>query len=328
MKCSRPFLTLIIALSVLLTGVVPRLSASGMVSVTGLKRVEIDGDVIRLGEIAQIKGQDRDLIRKLKGVVIGRAQLPGKMRRIDEDYIKLRLKQDNIDLARIYLKIPAKIEVLRSFVEIPRQEIKRVVSDFIYEKCPWERDKVRIRNIRMNADVILPKGKIVYGVEPLKNTNFRGTIPLPVYFKVNGRFQKRIMVTADIEVSGRVVVTKRPLRRHQRITEDHVEVQERDMAKLPSNVVLDLEEVLGRRTKRAIHANRVLRPDLIEFPPLVKRGDVVLVVAESNGLRATALGVVREREGRRGERIRVENVDSKKSLYARVLDSKTVQVDF
>jgi flagellar basal body P-ring formation protein FlgA len=72
----------------------------------------------------------------------------------------------------------------------------------------------------------------------------------------------------------------------------------------------------------------VLRSDLIEFPPLVKRGDVVLVVAESGGLRITTLGMVKQREGRRGERIRVENIDSKKSLYGRVLDAKTVKVDF
>jgi len=97
---------------------------------------------------------------------------------------------------------------------------------------------------------------------------------------------------------------------------------------LPSSFITSYEEILGKRTRKAIDANTVLRPDLIEFPPLVKRGDVVTVVAESGGLRITALGVVKERSGRRGDRIRVENLDSKKSIYAQVVDSKTVKVDF
>ena len=136
------------------------------------------------------------------------------------------------------------------------------------------------------------------------------------------------MVTVDIEVLAEVIVTKRPLKRHRRITEDDIEIREKNLAELPSNVILDYEDAIGKRARRNIDANRVLRSDLIEFPPLVKRGDVVLIVAESRGLRITALGMVKQREGRLGERIRVENIDSKKSIYGRLLDAKTVKVDF
>ena len=117
------------------------------------------------------------------------------------------------------------------------------------------------------------------------------------------------------------------MRRYQLITEDDIRLQKMDLAELPSNIITSCEEVLGKRTKSAINANVVLRSDLVELPPLVRRGDVVLMIAESDGLKITALGEVRER-GRRGERIRVVNLDSKREIYARVLDSKTVKVDF
>ena len=87
------------------------------------------------------------------------------------------------------------------------------------------------------------------------------------------------------------------------------------------------EEVLGKRTKRAIKANEVLRTNHIELPPMVRRGDVVSIIAESDGLMITTLGEVRKK-GCRGERIRVVNLDSKKGIYGRVLDSNTVKVDF
>jgi flagella basal body P-ring formation protein FlgA len=145
---------------------------------------------------------------------------------------------------------------------------------------------------------------------------------------IDGNFEKRVWAIADIEVRKEVVVAKRPLGRYREITEDDIALKEMDMANLPSDVLTDYGDILGKRTRKRIHVNAVLRSDMVEFPPLVKRGDVVVVIAESAGLRITAMGVVKGREGRAGERIRVENLDSKKSIYAQVVDSKTVRVDF
>ena len=111
------------------------------------------------------------------------------------------------------------------------------------------------------------------------------------------------------------------------ITEADVLLQKVDLTTVQSNLINRVEEVLGKRTKRAISAHAVLTTDRIELPPLVKRGDVVLIIAESEGLRVTALGEVRKR-GCRGENIRVLNLDSKKTIYARVVDTDTVEVDF
>ena len=45
--------------------------------------------------------------------------------------------------------------------------------------------------------------------------------------------------------------------------------------------------MIGKRAKRTIQANRVVRRDMIETPPLVQRGSMVLIVAESGGLKVT-----------------------------------------
>ena len=155
-----------------------------------------------------------------------------------------------------------------------------------------------------------------------------GKSSMAVNIAVGGEFQDKVWAVADIKVLREVIVATRPLKRHQEIAEADIQVRRMDMARLPSNFLTDFGEILGKRTSRSIDVNTVLRPDLVEFPPLVKRGDVVTVVAESTGLRITAVGVVKERNGRRGERIRVENIDSKKSIYAQVVDAKTVKIDF
>ena len=311
----------------IISGMSVYLSAAGINTIRVFKRAEIKGDKIQLGKISTISGGDSELIKKLRAIVISKAPLPGRSRMIDEDYIKIRLKQNSIDLSQIRLLVPEKVEVYRGFIEIPKEKIEKVVLDFVYGIVPWDRDRIRIKKVRVSSNVVLPEGKVTYTIVPPKNMDLLGTTLLSVHFKVNGNFQKKVWATVNIEVLTEMVVTKRPLRRYQLITEDDIQLKEMDLAKVKSNVVNNYEEVLGKRTKRAIKANVVLRTDHIELPPLVKRGDVVSIIAESDGLMITALGEVRKR-GCRGERIRVLNLDSKKGIYARVLDCNRVKVDF
>ena len=311
-----------------ITGPFPLAWSSEAVVIKGFQKAEVSGDSIYLGKICTVTGKDAAAVGEIKGIMLGRAPLPGNARRIDEDYIRLRLKQAKVDLNRVRLQMPDAIEVFRASVTVTREEIKRAVDNFIRANIPWDKDRVKIRKIEVNDDVILPKGNVSYRIEPLRNADYKGKIALPIHFTVNGLFQKRILATAEISLLTDVVVVKKSLRRHGRINEDDIELKEKDLSKTHSNVITDPDEVLGKRAKRSMAAGTILRSDLIEYPPLVKRGDVVLVVAESAGLRITALGVVDQREGRRGERIKVENLDSKKNIYARVLDSKTVEVDF
>jgi flagella basal body P-ring formation protein FlgA len=100
-----------------------------------------------------------------------------------------------------------------------------------------------------------------------------------------------------------------------------------DLTELPVGVMTDADDIIGKRARRNIDAGDILRPDLIEMPPLVKRGDMVVIVAESRGIKVTATGEVKS-DGLRGERVKVVNLDSNKHFTARVVDKQTVSVEF
>jgi len=290
-------------------------------------QVEIDGDEVLLGQIAVIEGNDPGWIQQLKDIVIGRAPLPGKARQYDQQHLEMRLKQHHVDLAAVILKVPQVVEVTRSSIQIEEQELKQIVSDFILRNISRDNKTGRIKEIRVPQNVILPKGRVAYKVAAPRSSQLMGKCSIAVDFSVNGHSQKKVWATATIEILGPVVVTRKPLGRHKPITEDDIELQTMDLSDLPAAIVTDPGAVLGKRTRRAIGAQTPLRADLIELPPLVKRGDLVVIVAETNGLKITTLGQVKKR-GRLGERIPVINMDSKKVLYARVIDSNTVKVDF
>ena len=209
----------------------------------------------------------------------------------------------------------------------PKEKIEKIVLAFIYGQLPWEKDRVTVKTVHVSSEAILPQGEVTYRVVPQKEMDFLRTIPLCVFFKVNGELAKKVWATVKLEVLTEVIATKRPLRRCQLITEDDIHLQTVDLTKVQSDVLTNPQEVLGKRTKRPISGNVLLTSDHIELPPMVRRGDVVLILAESDGLKITALGQVSKR-GCRGDRIRVVNLDSKKAVYARIVDSNTVEVDF
>ena len=311
----------------LLPGTICEIFAADLTRVSILENVRIDDENILLGNIAKIESSDPILTQKLNGIVIGKAPFPGHSIGIKENVLKLRLKQNGIDSDALLLSVPPKVIITRSFIAISPEKIKALVSDYILNNILSGQDDAKIKNIRVTDGLRLPHGRITYKVNPPRKRTFAGKVPVSITFSVDGKFHKRVWATATIEMFATVVVTQKPLGRHKPITEDDIEMQKLDLAKLPFSAITDPNAVLGKRTKRAIGAKTVVSAAMIELPPLVKRGDVVVIIAESSGLKITALGQVKKK-GRLGERIPVINFDSKKILYAQVLDANTVKVEF
>jgi flagella basal body P-ring formation protein FlgA len=301
--------------------------ANPMATISVKDRVDVDTAEILLGQIATIEGADARFNQRLKDILIAKAPLPGDTRQIDQKLLQKRLKQHHIDLAAVIVEAPPQMVVTRSHFEIQKEEIQKIVSEFIIQQTPQENKNLRIKKIQVPDSIMLPKGRITYRVTAPRNRRLMGRCPLNVHFSVNGRAEKKLWVTVELEVLGSVVVTRKPLGRYRPITAEDIEVQTMDLANLPANVLSDPEAAIGKRTKRAIGARMPLRADNIELPPLVKRGDFVTIIAESENLKITTLGQVKKR-GRMGERIPVVNLDSKKVLHARVIDANTVKVEF
>ena len=316
----------IIPLLIIFCFLLVSLSAAELIEIKGLERVEIQKDKILLGDITEIIGGDGELRGKIQAIVLGNAPLPSKTRLIDKNNIIMRIKQYGFDTDQIQLSVPKKISVTRGFIRVLRKEMEDIVRDSILANPSWQVD-FTIKKIRVSHDVILPKGKVDYRIFVPKSNKIRGQMLIPVQIKVDGIPRKNLSAAVRMVFYKKVVVTKRPLKRSQLITENDVRIKKIAHNKFPYNLFYTLEDVLGKRTKRKIDADVILRNDLLELPDLVKRGDVVSIIAESDGLSVRTLGKAKN-SGHEGERIRLINLDSKRVVYGRILDSRTVMVDF
>jgi len=212
-------------------------------------------------------------------------------------------------------------------IEITRNMIEDIVMDFLNAKVPWDKNRVKIKLVQISNGLMLPNTPYSYKVVPPNDTRYLGTVPLNVVFDIQGQPPKKAWATVKIEVETDVIVVNKPLNRNQSIEKDDVNVISMDMADLPSNFISKLEDVVGKKTLRVMNPKEVFRTDIVELPPMVKRKDRVSIVAESGNLRITAVGEVKE-SGGMGDRVKVVNLSSNKEIFARILDSKTVLVEF
>lgn len=295
-------------------------------TVSALEKAKVRSKMIRLGDVSEIKGEDAQLVEKLKAIMLGKAPLPGEMREISAHYIEVKVRQKDIDPADVKLYLPEKIEVVSEAVEVSPQKVEGIIKQFILKKMPWHPEQVTIR-VSPVKSIALATGNVTYEVVPRKREDYLGTTNLSLVFMVNGRVEKKLWVNTYIDVTKEVVVSNHSLRRHYVITKEDIRLEKMYLAELPANVITSPVEVIGKMTRRVIDPNLPIRINFLEVPPLVKRGDLVTIVAESDTLKITTQGIVTE-DGCEGEMVRVINTNSRKDVYARVVDSRTVEIDF
>jgi len=187
--------------------------------------------------------------------------------------------------------------------------------------------RIEIKDLRGDEAVVLPPGVLSYEVIVPEQAHRGGPLSATLVFRINGQEKKRIRVSARVDLYADVLVAAHFLQRHQEIQEKDVQWVNRNVASLPNDIVTEVQNVLDRRTTLSINSQEVLRKSMVEFPPLVKRGDCVLMAIENQRFKITTWGEVKD-EGRKGDRIRLVNLSSRKEVYGRVLDAKTVLVDY
>jgi len=301
--------------------------AAASIIIDMLPSVTVDNDPVLLGDIAVIKGQDATLVADLKKLVVGRAPLPGKSRQIEAAYVILRMKQNNIPLDQVVLSETAPTTVVRNSTFVSRNQIESVIRDALLRENLFQGRRGVVREIRVTDDLVIPPGNVTYRVTFTENPIRSSKMPVSVSVFVNGKQYRKVWATLVADILQEVVVLKHTMRRYRRITAEDIQLVDMNLADIPQNAITSAQDILDKRVTKSLLSGTVLRTDIVELPPLVKRGDIVTVKAVSGALQVTTLGKAKN-NGHQGERIKIVNIDTQKEVYGYVVDTKTVHVVF
>lgn len=301
--------------------------ASSPIQLTLKEMVAIDQDEVRLGDVASISGVPKAVSAPIETIRVAKSPLPGQTRFLSIDYICIRLKQAGLQTDAMEFSGPGDVKISRKAATLSQDTIVHAVETAIRRQMPWKREAVTIRNIRFNDDIKLPTGTLTHRIIANRNEDYLGRTTLALHLFVDGELIKKTWVNADICVMMDVVNVVRPLGKQQRITRSDLSLVRADLSDLPSNTIRNIEDVIGNRTTQMIYPNTILKSGMFIPPALVKRGDIVKIIAHAGPMTITATGKVKQKGGR-GEMVRVINTDSNRVITARVIGPGAVEVEF
>ena len=282
---------------------------------------------VRLGDIAEITGDEPEVVKAVQSIVLASAPTLDRSIIMGKGLIRKALLKNGFDLKKVKLASPQRITVKSKLARITEDEIKESIRKYIYKNMPWQKDQAKVTQIDYKGDIVLHGGEIQQKIIAKENSSFIGKVSLILEFKINGKILKRKKINAHVEVLMPAVLAKISLKRGQIISRSDVYVERQWKSKASENIYNYEGDVIGKKMTRGIKAGQPLKKSLLEIPEDISRGDKVTILAENKTLRITVPGIAGE-NGIRGETIKVKNINSKKIIYARVIDSTTVKVDF
>lgn len=286
----------------------------------------VRGPEIRLGDVADIQGVDPALTELLRGIEIGRAPLPGLTRALDFPYLKARLRFQKIDPSTLMWDVPPKLSVTTASQRVTGADLLAAVRTYIQTGQNGDATRLSIQSTTNPPDLLLPAGALELRVRGRPPDELTGLVTVTVEAWVDGALTRSVNVPVRVSQRVEVLVAARPVARHVLLGAEDVRTERREMVS-GQDPLRNLGAIIGRRAIRGISPGEPMLAGMVEFPPLVRRGDVVVVIAEGQGLRATALGEARE-EGKAGDVVRVRNLSSGREVYGQVEAERTIRVPF
>lgn len=289
------------------------------------KDTEIDRDIIYLGDIAEITGND-DIVSQLKSLDIKKAPLPGYYVTITGSQIKMLLQHKGFDMKSLELKIPEYIKVTRRSQIISGNILIDRAVEFLKEQLTWKEEQVKITVQSQIPDSVLPPGEITLLPSCSQNTNSIGNISVFIDILVNKTTVKKVCVTLNLKVYLDVIVAKKDIKSGEILSSDVTAIENREITQLNRDALTSMNQIKDMVALTGIKRGTIITEKLIASPVVVHQGEQVYIIAKTGSMEVRALGKARQ-NGRLGDTIFVVNIDSGKILQGTVTEPGTVLVN-
>ncbi len=319
-------ISLILVLSTFI--LIPDISA-GKIEVNLMDKVILEEKTITFRDISTVTGDDVKLVNKINEIEIGRTPWPNNVRRINKDFMKMRLNASNVNVTDVNFTNANSVAVSVESTKITGLEISQKAKEYLLSVLPVTDREATVELVRLPGDQWIPsrRDKINFDVSLVDTSKDRGNIELIVSASSTGMRYFKIPVYFKVRVFEYVAIAKRRIARNQQLTKENVFMARRETTKIRGLAFSSRDNLTGKTAAVSILPYTILTEDMVETPPTIKQGSVVKLFIKSSGFRIVTKGLAQQ-TGYTGEVIKVKNLDSKKILYGEIIDSGRVQITF
>jgi flagella basal body P-ring formation protein FlgA len=288
----------------------------------------VEGKRILLGDVANVapdSESDQALADLVEAVDLGPAPAPGDKIVLRRRQIELRLSSSGAPVADIRWLIPEEVTLTGQGQITDANLVKKIIQEYLERSEPYVSGHFELINVTTSAPPALPNGKVEYRFVPQSSSN-PSYLTGNIFFTVDGQEAGRLRASAQVELTLPAVVVVRDLPRGYVLIEEDLSESYVPYAQ-SKGALKEIGQVVGQTLKTNIRAGAPVRDRDIVSTSMVKKGEIVTIIAQSGGMKITATGQARQ-DGALGQTIGVVNQDSKKTISAKVIGPGMVEVVF
>ena len=275
----------------------------------------IEDQTIELREVCDIHCEDPYFLEQLRSVTIAAAPQPGLERTMTKYEILASLKREGISTRDIQFTGKVKTKFSCDSENILPSEIIQVAREYVLSETGYDSENVIIEAARKPQEILVPSGKRHYEIYPLSTGSMIGKVFLSVNLIMDGNIRETIPVTLNVRLFKEVLIAKKNIGRGNNIRISDFDMRKREVTRFKKGVVEDFDDVHDMVPKRTIRTQQILTMDMFEYPELIRRGEIVKIILQSGSMTVTAKGIALN-GGKKGEIVRVRNIDSKRIITA------------
>ena len=223
--------------------------------------------------------------------------------------------------------------LLTSFVSFSDAEhiytekvLKRIFLNEVKKRLPWVNGKIYLEDFRIEPEDLKIPCRARMKLKFLGSPRIGSNVALAI-FSLNGKRLGVARIWGYVDAKVKVVVAARPIPNKAILTKADLKLEEKRLSRLPQGVILNIKEALGKEVRMSLKPGRVLLKSQITEPPLIRRGQVVVIVARGKNIVVKAKGIALQ-DGSLNQRIKVKNLSSKKIVWGKVVSPDEVEVMF
>jgi flagella basal body P-ring formation protein FlgA len=300
--------------------------AENSATIRFLGQATVAGPNITLGDVAKINSEDKAFLERLNRVTLIKAAPSGQKVTITHSMVKIALTREGYSLEGFHWEGADSILVLTETQEVTPDQLLEAAKSFILSQTGENPGNLEIKLLGPLKNVVVPNGDLEIHYRPALVGQYEGTQILTAELTVDGRDIRVVPVRLDTQVFHTIVLTSKVVKKGDKFTIENVTVGKIQTSKLLKGSLQHLNDALGRTAAFDLGAGIPVRFSEINDPPVIQRGTTVQAFVESGNVEIMIHARAIE-DGKAGEEIRVENTDSHKVLWARVLDENRVLID-
>lgn len=147
-----------------------------------------------------------------------------------------------------------------------------------------------------------------------------------VHLRCNSNSPWTVYVGAHIKLYGKVIQSSSPLTRGHVLRKSDLIAAEKDLSHIKYGYFVNIENLIGKQLKRRLPQGKIIKANYVKSQTLIKRGELVSIVAENTGYSVKMTGVAMG-SGARGDRIQVKNSSSKRIVEGVIKEAGIVSIN-